>query len=227
MALIKFGPVISDARGSVGGTVFSRNAAGAIMKQRTTPTYPASQKQQERASLLSTIIEDWQGTLTTPERNAWNALAQITSLPNKLGEQFTPSGLNLYVRSNCMLDLTAQAHVVVPPVSAVGPSPTFTLIWTTLIGIEVSAIGNFDTAGAAKLLTQRSAPLPLSINYFKGPYTLIYAMNGAYFDILPALLFPSAQLVATSRYFFKWRAVDSDGTVSAPAYYSVDVGAVP
>lgn len=227
MAIIKLGPVIGDARGSVGSTVFSRNAAGAYMKQRTTPIYRGTEKQISRAALLSTIIDDWKVSLTTSEREAWNDLAAITSLPNKLGEQFSPSGLNLFVKANFMLDLTGQAHVTAPPVAAIAPAPTLTLAWTTLVGIECTAIGNWDNTAAEKLTMQWAPALPLSVNYYKGPWPNLSAQNGAYYSTLPALMLPSAALTANSRVIFRWRAVHDDGMISHPVIYSADVGDVP
>lgn len=227
MALIKYGPVISDARGSVGGTVFSRNRYSAYMKQRTTPVYPAYPKQIAQAALLSTVINDWKTGLTTPERELWNGLAAITSLPNKLGEQMTPSGLNLFVKANMLLDATGQAHVTTPPVAAIAPAPQLTLAWTTLVGIECTAIGNWDNTAADRLLAQKSPNLPLSVNYYKGPYTLTWAQNGAYYTILPALITPSAQLAADSRVHYRFRAVHADGMVSTAVFFRADVGAVP
>lgn len=227
MALIKYGPVVADARGSVGGTVFSRNSAGAYMKQRTTPTYPGYPKQIARAALLSTLIDDWKQTLTTTERDRWNYVAKMVRFPNKLGELITPSGINLFIRSNFMLDLTGQAHVTAPDPTPIIAAPTLTLTWTTLVGIECTAIGNWDTAHATKVCAQWFLDAPLSKNYYKGPWSNLSSQNGAYYDVLPALIVPSAQLFADTRAFFRFRAVHSAGGVSHPVIYSADVGAVP
>lgn len=227
MAIIKLGPVVADARGSVGGTVFSRNAAGAYMKQRTVPTYPGSAKQVARAALLSTIIDDWKNTLGNAPRAAWNALAAITKLPNKLGEMFTPSGMNLFVKANFMLDLTGQAHITAPPVAAIAPAMTLTLDHENGVGIVVTSIGNWDTTPATRVLGQFSPNLPLSTFYYKGPWTNIWGADGTTFDALPLTICGSALLQAHSRKFFRYRAVHDDGMVSAPAIFSAEVGPTP
>jgi len=224
MALIKYGPAIADARGSVGGTVFSRNSAGAYMKQRTVPTYPASAKQIARAALMSTLIDDWKNSLTTAQRAAWNALAAGTKIPNKLGEQMSPSGANLFVRSNVLLDLSSQAHITAPPVTATAPAPTLTLAWTTAVGVQVTAIGNWDNSPSGKLLIQRSYARPLSRNYYKGPYENIGIHDFGDYAGLPVLIASSAQLTATSRFFCRIRAVHADGMISFPALFQADVG---
>jgi len=196
------------------------------MKQRTVPTYPGSAKQVARAALLSTVIADWKTSLSTAEREIWNGLAAITSLPNKLGEQFSPSGLNLFVKSNVMLDLTGQTHVTAAPVAAIAPAPSFTLAHTPATGIRVTSIGNWDNSAATQTLVQSSPDMPLSVNYYKGPWTGITYIPSVYWDTIPALITASADLIVTSRKFYRFRAVHADGSVSAPIVLSADVGAV-
>lgn len=224
--IIKFGGIVSDGRGSIGGVVFSRNAAGAYAKQRTVPTYPATDRQQNVASLLSTIIADWKVTLSTAQRAAWNVLASNTSLPNKLGEMFTPSGLNLFVKANMLLDQTGQGHVTVPPVAAVCPSPQFTFAYQIDPGIEVTSIGNWDNSPDGLIAIQSIINLPLSQNYYKGPYAQTWTKTFAGFDVLPMHMIATASLVANTRAHFRVRAVQEDGAVSAAGFYAADVGAV-
>ncbi|MBA7580373.1 hypothetical protein ES708_22264 [subsurface metagenome] len=227
MAIIKLGPVVSDARGSVGGTVFSRNAAGAYMKQRTTPTWPGKPKQINITTLLSTVIDDWKTALSTPERDAWNSLAAVTSLPNKLGEQFSPSGWNLFMKANMMLDLTGQDHITAAPVAAIAPAPQLTIVHSPGTGLRVVAIGNWDTSPSGKILYHDHLNGPLSVNYYKGPYTYTISVEFSAFDTLPLALRSSSPLIGTSRAHMRLRAVHADGMASHPAYYSVDVGPVP
>jgi len=226
MALVKYGIIAADVRGSVGAVVFSRNAAGAIMRKRTTPTYPGTERQTNAASLLSTVINDWKVTLTTPQRDAWNALAAITSLPNKLGEQFTPSGLNLFVKANTMLDHVGTAHVTTPPVAAVAPTPQFSMSYHHTQGVKVDGIGNWDNSAAGSIFVQSFLSGPLSQNYYKGPYTGAGIVAFAAFDALPLVLNPTGVLVANTRCHYRFRAIHDDGSVSAAAFHSVDVGSL-
>ena len=227
MALVKYGSIVADARGAVGGEVYSRNSAGAYVRNKTKPIYPASEKQVAMAALMSTVVSDWQLALTTAQRTLWNNLAAVSEFRNRLGDEFHPSGFNIFVLSNILLDLTAQAHVTAPPISASAPAPTLTLAWTTLVGVECTDIGNWDNSACSRLLAQKSPDLKQTINFYKQPWTLTWGQNGAYYDILPALITPSAQLVADTRVYYSFRAVHADGAVSHPAVYFADVGAVP
>jgi len=225
MALIKLGPVVADARGSVGGTVFSRNAAGAYMKQRTVPTYPGSAAQVARAALMTTIVDDWKTSMSDAARDDWNDLANQTTLTNKLGEQFRPSAFNLFVRANTLLDLCGLTHVTIPPISATAPTPIFVMQHTIDVGLHVTAIGNWDNTPLGRTLLSWGMHIPQSIYYFKGPFTLLGSMDFDVYDALPLILRANADLQVTKRYFVRARAVHEDGSVSAAAIYSVDTPA--
>jgi len=226
MALIKYGPAIADARGSVGGTVFSRNGSGAYMKQRTTPTYSATPKQTTQANIFAAVVSDWRNVLTIAQRLTWADLAVATTLRNKLGESFSPSGMQLFVRANNLLEITGQAHVAVAPNNAVAPAAPLTLVYAIGTGIDITAIDGFDDASAGFLLVRHSGPVGLTRNYWTGPYP--YSMLVEYTDLaaLPELLLATAGLQADSRYFFAIRGADDDGAVTHTARYQVDVDAV-
>ena len=53
---LRFGALVADARGSVGGAVISRNAGGAYMRTRTTPTNPNTPIPATLRNLLLSIM---------------------------------------------------------------------------------------------------------------------------------------------------------------------------
>lgn len=222
--LVKFGPIIVAGRGKVGGVIASRNGGGAYMKQWTKPTYHAYPKQTNITALLSIVRNNWQNALDVPQRAKWNALAAVTSMPNKLGEQMTPSGWNLYMRSNMMLDLSGRGFVLKPPVAAVAPAPQLTLAWETLVGVKIISIGNWDVTPLGSLFCQYHPAVPLSLNYYKGPYPESGAAPFVTYTELPVTILPSGFLSPNSRTTWRFRAVHADGMISAPAYMQCDVG---
>lgn len=224
MALVKYGPAIADARGSVGGTVFTRNRFGAVMKQRTTPKYSGYDKQVEMTTLMTQLASSWATALTVSEREAFNNAALLFTVPNALGEQVHLTGMQFFIKCNMLLTLTDQVVITVPPATAIAPAPTLTLAHTPATGIECTAIGIWDNTAADKLLCSVSAPLPQTVNYFKGPWARTWGQNGSYFSILPALMLPSVELQVDTRMFGRWRVVNADGSASFPAIFLVDVG---
>lgn len=103
MALLKFN-IIADARGSVNGTTFSRNKAGAYMRNRTYPVNPNSTRQQAVRAAMNNLAFNFQ-TFPRETVNSWNEIAATYPAFNKLGEEYIQSGKQLYV--SCGLNLIA------------------------------------------------------------------------------------------------------------------------
>ena len=55
MAKIKFGMMMTDARGKLGGQVFSKNKGGAYVRTKVTPSNPQTIAQTTRRALFAAI----------------------------------------------------------------------------------------------------------------------------------------------------------------------------
>jgi len=227
MALVKFGGGIAAMSGKLGGTIFSRNGAGAISKNWAKPTYPGSARQAEAAGRMSTIVTEWQQGLTNAQRTAFNNKAATVSFRNRLGDDFTPSGFNLYVRANTHLSITGQAMVTAPPVTPVLGMFTPTLAHVPATGVQISAVGDFDDSLTHSIRAYESAPCTLSTNYFKGPWVPNATYLVAAAIAVPVTILPTAQITPDSAYFFRFISVSAEGGVSAEMIVRVAVGAAP
>lgn len=227
MTTVKYGPMVADARGSTGGTVFSRGPFGAYTKARVAPTNPNTGRQAAARSLFSTMVDRWMTVLTVAQRDAWNLAVQAFTVPNRIGDAIHLTGLQWFIRCNASLNLTAQTLVAVPPVVPIVPAPTLTLAWTTLVGIQVTAIGDWDDTAHDELLVQDSTALSLTKNFWKGPWATLRTISASVLGSLPYVLIASADLVADSRVFTQFRTVNATGGNSFAVIYSADVGAVP
>ena len=108
MALIKLGGGVTDIRGSIGGTTFSRSKAGNYARGRVKPVNPCSNVQETRRTAISHLSRYWALTLDAAERTGWNQYAAGTTWTNKLGEVITINGLAAFIRANTLrLLLTA------------------------------------------------------------------------------------------------------------------------
>ena len=72
MARIKFGMMMTDARGKLGGQVFSKNRSGAYVRTKVTPSNPRSMAQMSSRSILGSLSVMW-NSLTLEKVSAWNA----------------------------------------------------------------------------------------------------------------------------------------------------------
>ena len=224
MATIRYGPIASDIRGAIGGTVFSRGAFGAYAKQRVAPTNPNTDKQAYVRALMTTVVDRWMNVLTVAQRDVWNASVQQYTVPNRIGDAIHLTGLQAYVRSNSALELTGQALVDVPPVVPVVPAPTLTLGHLAATGIQITSVGRWDHTAADRILTLASANLAQARNFWKGPWVVRWTVAPVDFAALPYPLRASVNLAVDSRVFFSFRTVNADGATSFPVIYSQDVG---
>jgi hypothetical protein len=91
--------LLNDARGSIGGTVYSRNTSGIYTRARVAPIQPRTVSQQANRAVFAAIATSWK-TLTQAKIAAWNSLATSTLWVDSLGNTFNPSGFMLYVSLN-------------------------------------------------------------------------------------------------------------------------------
>lgn len=99
MANIKYGHLISEARGSLNGSVFSRNTYGAYMRAKVSPVQPRTTRQQEVRQRMAQIASAWRG-LTQLQRDGWASLAQQVTRINVFGDNVPLTGFNLFMRLN-------------------------------------------------------------------------------------------------------------------------------
>lgn len=114
MAKFTPGAVISEIRGKIAATVFTKNASGNSIRNRATPINPRSTKQVLRRQILSALSAAWRG-LTQAQRDAWNASAANFPQQDSLGQTVFLTGSQLYVRLNANLVLIGASQITSPP----------------------------------------------------------------------------------------------------------------
>lgn len=97
MASIRFGAGIVDARGSISGQTFSRNASGAYIRARVAPSQPRTPLQTANRSLFGGISAAY-SSLSEAAAQAWVDAAKGTlgRYVNRLGEQSQYTGQQLF-----------------------------------------------------------------------------------------------------------------------------------
>ncbi len=125
MAIVKFGILISEARGAVGGVVFTANQAGPYVKLGAMPVNPRSPLQAAQRAAIATAAQAWQD-LDAADRALWITYAALPAqdLSNPLGETYSISGFLWYVRIRSNLVLAGQAPRDQPPTIAIPTAPT-------------------------------------------------------------------------------------------------------
>lgn len=102
MAKIKFGMMMTDARGKLGGQVFSKNRSGAYIRTKVTPVNPQTVAQSAVRSNLGVLSSAW-SALTASAIAAFNSAVEDWQTTDIFGDLKKPTGKNLFVKLNLNL----------------------------------------------------------------------------------------------------------------------------
>lgn len=127
MAKFTVGAIVSEIRGTVAATTYSKNKGGAILRNRVTPINRRSNGQTKARQILAAISAGWRG-ITASQIAAWNAAAPSFPQTDNLGQTIFLSGSQLYQRLNNNLVLIGQAQITDPPTPVSFAVLTFTSI---------------------------------------------------------------------------------------------------
>lgn len=111
----KWGMMLTDGRGKLGGHVLTKNRQGAAVRTKVTPVNRATNSQATRKNSFTTNSQGWRG-LTSAQIAAWNQAGGDFKQTNIFGDQYNPAGKNLYGMLNNNLALVGVAAISDPPV---------------------------------------------------------------------------------------------------------------
>lgn len=175
MALIK-STVLAQISGSINGMTFSHNRGGAYARNRSIPSNPGTDRQDEVRTALSSLAKAWADALTESQRNLWRVYGAGTTVTNRLGDQITLSGIAAFQRINLFrmssLDL---APILDPPAlhPVREPAPSFQGVTSAGQTPEDPVTATIGVPGATEnygISVYYSGPLSPGIRYFRGPY---------------------------------------------------------
>lgn len=146
-ALIMFGGGVTDMRGSIAGTTFSRSRSGNYARARKKPINPHSTLQNTRRAEMAYLMKFWSNNLTEQERVDWRAYALGTTWTNRLGQTIEVNGNSAFVRLNMLQRLTPSTVITAAPLAmghAGGVTQSFSPEYdTTKLQID-EPTGSFD-----------------------------------------------------------------------------------
>ena len=216
MALIKFGMMMTDARGKLGGHVFTKARNGATIRTKVSPANPQTPAQSLSRSIFATVSSTWR-TLEESARVAWNAAVNDYSRTNVFGDNYLPSGKNLFTQLNCNL-LNVGLPIIQNP-----PSPlTFDGIFVadiTVINADTEITPQFPngTPGIEYIkVMEASKPFSAGKFNFSGAYSKVAQWSSAT-PLTPAQLYTA--------YVFKYGVPATDQKIAFRFYViSIDTG---
>ena len=114
MAKFTPGIVISEIRGKFAATIFTKNRAGAMIRNRVTPINRRSLSQSMVRQEFSSISTTWR-SLSQAQRDAWIAATPNFPYQDTLGQTKLLSGSQLYEQFNRNLLVIGAAQITTPP----------------------------------------------------------------------------------------------------------------
>lgn len=133
-----YSPILGEARGKIGGLVFSRNKGGPYFRRHAVPTNPNSTRQQTTRNWLAEFSEKFAASLEPAERTAWNDYATMHDWLNSLGQSIKLTGLAWYVMVNSRLR-DASGTLIDLPGDLSMPDP-FTTVELAMTGASAGTL---------------------------------------------------------------------------------------
>lgn len=210
--------------GSVGGVTAARNRYGQYLRNRTVPVNPNSDRQQLVRACMSECAIAWR-SLTTPQRNAWNAYADQTPVLNRLGESITLTGQAMFNKTNVWLQAAGEAALLDAP-----NEPGLASLNIQKSDVSIEAVGpavDIATAGSAtRAVLQIGPPVSDGITFFKGPYCFVAyeaIVANAFTPTFPVNV-PYGTLVAATRRPIRITGMDAVGRTTNAIEYLITIG---
>lgn len=178
MAKIKLSALVSEMRGKLNGSVFSKNRGGAYIRTKVTPVNPQSLAQGLVRATLTNLSQAWRG-LTEAERLAWCGAVSSFTGTDIFGDIKTPSGINLFNKLNLNLATIGVAPINLPPLpQSVGYVDSLALTASAggnTISAAYTAIGG--SAGQT-VVVEATSGLSAGKNFVKSEYRVIGTFAG-------------------------------------------------
>jgi len=219
MALVKYGGGVTQASGSIGGTVHARNRFGNYIRARTKPVNPCTVRQDMIRTIMSMLVIRWSTTVTVAQRAAWHTYAAAIAMKNRLGETVYLTGFNHYVRSNVVRydrlstvkdDGPAELSLPEkdPDMYCVG------YVASQKIAVSFSKLLPWYTDAGSQLVIFMGEPQLATRNFFNGPWKCAGGVSIG--EDSPKMITPPFTLTLGQKVWYYGRIMRADGRLSEP-----------
>lgn len=168
MAKVKFGMMMTDASGKLGGQVFSKNRSGSYVRTKVTPSNPQTLAQQASRATLAAVSSAW-SDLTDIQRASFNNAVEDWKKTDIFGDLKKPTGKNLFSALNINLINTGQAQITVAPPKVEIPYFGLTSVEGDVSDAEILLVASSAPAGFVVLISA-TPPQSAGTSFFKGKY---------------------------------------------------------
>lgn len=130
MPSIKFTGLVSDMKVKANGSVFSKNKQGNYFRNNPSGGGRKTARWDAQKAQFGNLANTYR-SLTTEDKEAWNNLAASWPLLNKFGDQYYPSGYQLFMQLNGNLVSKGFRYLTTPGVKRTMPNPADSIVTQT------------------------------------------------------------------------------------------------
>lgn len=212
----KWGSLVVDGRGKIGGHVASKNRFGSYFRTKTSPVNPNTNAQQAVRQLFAQLTQGW-GGLTQAQRKAWADKANGSPEINIFGDQVIPTGKNLYVGRNTNL-INVGGVIQNVPTDSAGQAEGlgFDIVATASTTPDVLTVtANYQLAsGDGTFILTASGPVAPGVEFVKNKFRVVFAgtlPDGDTVNILSSYQSKFGALAVGQRIKFQLCEIQSNG----------------
>jgi hypothetical protein len=226
-------PAFSQASGSLAGIVFSHNRGGMYTRARSTPTDPASTRQQIMRAIMGALAGIWGQTLTPAQRAGWNTYGANVAMTNRLGQTVYLTGQQHFLRSNTARYQAGMGYLPdAPEIYDLGTftPPTIGGTDATAQDFEVEFTNTDDWAGAATgaMLVFQGKSIGPGRAFYRGPWRYASKQLGAGTPPTSPLTVGAAYpMTEDNLMWLQIRFTQQDGRLSLPVILGPETISVP
>lgn len=172
-ARVKYGALITEVKGSIGGQTFQSCRGGFILRNKPISPKNRSFSQSSIRSVNAKNGSSWRG-LSQAERDSWNAVAPSYPHTDKFGDPATLSGYELYMRANFYLALVGVTLLSSGALPDALWSPASVSITSSVAASEMDLVWTGGNVGAdMRALIRLSPPLSAGRSYRKSDLVIV------------------------------------------------------
>lgn len=228
MAVVKYGTIVTEIKGKMGGNVFQGGISGPTcgIKAHISKTSVALGKQDRSTARklinqhgnLAMLAGYWR-KMSDVDRAAWSTAAVGFPFKNKFGEMYTASGFQVYMSLNLNLMAIGVSMITVPPAPVVTvPTPAFTMVtggssdpftFNTVVpsNYKVILLGTSQMSPGQNFVPSRLKAIQVFDHSFSGPSSV----TDAYIDVFGSVR-------DNGNVWFATRAISTDTGQAAQTY---------
>lgn len=179
MAKTLLGPIVTDVRNKVGGTVFSAGPFGSTIRRKVSPVNPASVNQNGIRANLSSGSKRFTSVLTSVQQDAWTTFAAAHQVHDVFGNLITLTGLQIFSQVNGVLHTIGAAHLDSPPADLLVGSPGVLSFVASAGGPTLTINSSLAPAANEHPVVFDSGPVNAGRRFIKGKLRLLQVFGAA------------------------------------------------